>query len=64
MSTVKEIEQAVSRLKPEELSRFRQWFDEFDAEEWDRQFEKDAQSGKLDRLVDEALKDLNEESTM
>jgi hypothetical protein len=58
MSTVQEIERAVSRLSPEELVRFREWFDEFDAKVWDRQFEKDAKSGKLDRLADQAIADL------
>ncbi len=58
MSTIQEIEQAVSRLRPEELARFRQWFDEFDAEEWDRQFEADVKAGKLDDLANQALKDL------
>jgi len=45
MSTIQEIEQAVSRLSFEELARFREWFDEFDARIWDRQFEEDAKSG-------------------
>jgi hypothetical protein len=35
MGTVKEIEAAVSKLSREELSAFRAWFAEFDAEESD-----------------------------
>jgi hypothetical protein len=60
MSTVKDIEAAVSRLSPEDLSSFRTWFTEFDAEMWDRQFEKDVAAGRLDSLAEEALRDLNE----
>lgn len=58
MSSVAEIENAVQNLSQEELRRFRAWFQEFDAEAWDRQFEEDALSGKLDALADEALSDL------
>lgn len=55
--SITEIEQAVTRLSPKELARFRQWFEEFDAQMWDEQIEKDAKSGKLDKLVEEALSD-------
>jgi hypothetical protein len=60
MSSVKEIESGVARLSRAELSAFRSWFADFDAEAWDRQFEKDAAAGRLDALGDEALRDLNE----
>jgi len=58
MSTIREIETAVSNLSPEELSAFRAWFAEFDAEAWDRQFEEDVAAGRLDALAEEALRDL------
>jgi len=58
MITVQDIEVAVAHLPDPELGRFRAWFAQFDAKAWDRQFEEDAQSGKLDRLADKALKDL------
>ena len=60
MSTVKEIEQAVRQLSAEDLAAFRAWFAEFDADEWDRQFEEDVAAGRLDQLADEALQDLRE----
>jgi hypothetical protein len=60
MSTVQEITTAVSKLSPEELSAFRAWFAEFDAEVWDRQFEQDVAAGRLDALAEEALRDLHE----
>ncbi len=60
MTTLKDIEEAVTHLPNPELGRFRAWFARFDAETWDREFEEDAKSGALDRLADQALKDLAE----
>ena len=60
MSSVEEIESAVIRLSRAELLAFRSWFADFDAEAWDRQFEKDVAAGRLDALGDEALRDLRE----
>ena len=60
MTTVKEIEEAVGQLHPEALDEFRVWFEAFEASQWDRQFEQDAQGGKLDCLAAGALKDLEE----
>ena len=57
MQSVFELQSAVSRLSPEDLVRFREWFDEFEAASWDLQFEEDARSGKLDRLADQAIAD-------
>lgn len=58
MSTIHEIERAVSDLSPDELSRFRAWFLEFDAQAWDEQLESDVAAGRLAALADEALADL------
>jgi hypothetical protein len=57
MTTVKQIEQALEHLPPDQLAEFRSWFAEFDASKWDAQIEKDAMTGKLDLLADEALRD-------
>jgi hypothetical protein len=59
MSTVREIEQAVRALTPDALAEFREWFAAFDADQWDREFEQDARSGRLDSLADKALSDLD-----
>ena len=61
MSTVDEIETAVSKLSPEEQARFRDWFFEFDAAQWDEQIERDVDAGRLDHLAERALKHLREE---
>jgi hypothetical protein len=51
MSRVEQIEGHVTELSPEELSAFREWFAEFDAEIWDRQFESDARTGRQARQL-------------
>jgi hypothetical protein len=58
MSNLQEIERSVSQLSAEELATFRVWFAEFDAEIWDRQFEKDVQAGRLNTLAEKALQHL------
>jgi hypothetical protein len=58
--SIQEIESAVSKLSRGDLSAFRDWFAEFDAAAWDRQFEQDVAAGRLDALADEAIRDLRE----
>ncbi|MCW1925871.1 hypothetical protein OKA05_25150 [Luteolibacter arcticus] len=60
MSSVHEIEAAVEKLSRSELAAFRDWFDGFDAEAWDKQIEADVAAGRLDDLADEAIRDLRE----
>src|SRR5688500_16696169 len=55
--SVQELEDAVRRLSPEDRAAFRAWFADFDAAEWDRQFEADVAAGRLDFLVAEAQRD-------
>ena len=55
--TVEEIQLAVSQLSREELNEFREWYEEFDAEVWDRDFEEDVKTGKLDALAEKAMAD-------
>ncbi|HEB76742.1 MAG TPA: hypothetical protein ENJ04_10345 [Nitrospirae bacterium] len=57
MTSVKEIEHAVEKLTKNELAAFRKWFEEFDAEVWDKQFEEDVAAGKLDKLASKAIAD-------
>lgn len=60
MSNLQEIETAISQLSTNELTAFRVWFAEFDAEVWDRQFEEDVASGRLNELAERALQHLRE----
>jgi hypothetical protein len=60
ISEIENAENAVRRMTPEELSRFRDWFAQFDADAWDRQIEADAKSGRLDHLKEEARREFRE----
>lgn len=44
-------------LSAEELAELRMWFLERDAEVWDREIERDPESGKLDDLFARSLAD-------
>ena len=55
MTAVEKIQSEIASLSPEEYEILRLWFFEKDWEQWDRQIEKDAASGKLDFLIKEAL---------
>ena len=59
MSTLQEIEQAVRTLPPDALAAFRAGFAEFDAAVWDKQIEEDVAAGHLDKLAEEARRDLD-----
>ena len=58
MQNISDIQKAVSKLKGNELSKFREWFEEYDAAMWDKQFEADVKSGKLDKLAGQAISDV------
>jgi hypothetical protein len=60
MNNLQEIENAIGKLSPDELAAFRVWFAEFDAEIWDRQFEEDVATGRLNKLAEKALQHLRE----
>jgi hypothetical protein len=57
--TISEIEKAITELSPEELNRFRAWFEEYYAQVWDKQIEEDAKSGRLDKLIAEVDEEYN-----
>ena len=40
-----------TQLSPQDYSRFREWFEEFESRQWDEQIERDAASGKLDKVL-------------
>ena len=57
MTKLEDLEKAVAALAPRELERFRDWFEEFQAARFDQKIERDAASGKLDRLAEAAVDD-------
>jgi hypothetical protein len=52
--TVADIESAIEKLPPDEVSKLTAWFAEFEARVWDKQIKRDLQSGKLKNLIEEA----------
>lgn len=57
MSELEQIEEQIAKLAPRDLAQLRAWFLEFDARVWDQQIEADSASGKLDKLIGEAVAD-------
>jgi hypothetical protein len=57
MTTLEDIEMAVTELPAEQLAKFRAWFEEFEAERFDQRIERDAKAGRLDQLAEQALAD-------
>ena len=56
---VQDLETAIEKLSPDELKQFSEWFDEYMADQWDRQIEIDILAGKLDahgKVAEEHLK--------
>ena len=51
---IEELESAVSGLPADELTKFSQWFEEFMADQWDRQIEQDMLAGRLDAALKRA----------
>jgi len=60
MSTIQEIEAAISQLSEGDRAKLRDWLANLDQEEWDKQIADDEAAGRLDALADDALKDLRE----
>lgn len=56
MITVEDIVEAVEKLPPDKLAKFRVWFEEFEAKRFDRKIEQDARSKKLNHLAEQALR--------
>jgi hypothetical protein len=58
MTNVEDIERAVERLEGADFARFRDWFAPLEADRFDQAIEADIEAGKLDKLLEEALADL------
>jgi hypothetical protein len=55
MTRVEQLKQQITQLDPDEFAQLRDWLMEQDWAEWDLQIQRDAASGKLDRLAKQAL---------
>lgn len=52
--SIEDIEAEISSLPPEQLAQFSKWFEDFMADQWDRQIERDTRSGRLDGAIERA----------
>jgi len=55
MVKVHRLEREVQKLNPEELAAFREWFQEYDSDAWDRRIEEDIRAGRFDKLAEGAV---------
>ncbi len=55
MSTLTEIQQAIISLPKSDYAQLVCWLQEYDWQEWDREFEEGVKAGRLDALAAEAL---------
>lgn len=51
--SVKEIEDAITKLSPPDLAELAAWFADYHNQEWDRQIEEDLEAGRLDAFLGE-----------
>jgi hypothetical protein len=49
--TVEELQKQIAELAPDELAKFRAWYEQFDAALFDAKIERDAESGALERAL-------------
>jgi hypothetical protein len=54
---IEELESAVTQLSSEKLAEFSKWFEEFMADQWERQIEADILVGRLDAAGQRADED-------
>ena len=54
---VQEIIENIQKLPKKELKSLFRWIEEFEQKLWDKEFEEDVKSGKLDKLAEQAIKD-------
>jgi hypothetical protein len=54
VASVEDIEDAITKLSPADYARFLEWFRERDQQVWGEQMDRDAASGKLDFVRQEA----------
>ena len=56
--TVTELKLAIKKLPPADYNQLISWIDEYENSKWDMEIEQDQTSGKLDKLINHALQDI------
>lgn len=59
MNSLPEIEQAIMRLSKDDIYKLSDWLQTYLNNSWDRQIEADAKSGRLDKLLQQVNKDID-----
>ena len=57
LSNVRDIERAITALKPEELDELYAWLDDYASQSIDAQLKSDVDGGRLDNRIQRALAD-------
>lgn len=55
--SVQELERAVTHLSKQELAAFSRWFEQYAADQWDRQIEADIRAGRFESVGKRAKAD-------
>lgn len=57
MTRLQALEEEIEKLSPGELAELQEWLAGREADAWDREIERDAASGKLDKLFEKSVAD-------
>ena len=57
--SLQHLQENVAHLSKEELDAFSKWFEEFMADQWDKEIEEDALAGKFDEAGKRAIEDFD-----
>jgi hypothetical protein len=57
---LKELQQAVQDLSPEDFKAFEAWFDAVRSQKWAEEIEAGTRGGKLNKMAEKALADFRE----
>lgn len=52
--SIDELKRAIVQLPTEEQAQLHAWLEEYQANAWHRQIERDAKAGKLDKIIQKA----------
>lgn len=55
MSKLQLIQAEIETLTSDDFTYLKNWINELDAQQWEKQIEQDSNDGKLDFLIEEAL---------
>lgn len=55
MTKLQLIQAEIETLTPDDFTYLKNWINELDAQQWEKQIERDSNNGKLDFLIEETL---------